>query len=186
MPNRRMSDTNGINKAISPTSSIVQRRIARKMSPWNRNPALANKIAEMRLTIAPIVHVETGIPAPEFPSTMLDLFLLTEAQLDALAAYYSQTHSTDLTNQYPQTMNWQQPFLDASDTLPENCKLGELERLKIKMRMFARFIGMRGADTPRWEYDRQIEILRNKIQRRITDEEEKVLRKFYQGPVSRP
>ena len=117
---------------------------------------------------------------------MLDLFLLTEAQLDAIAAYYSQTHSTDLTNQYPQTMNWQQPFLDASDTLPENCKLGELERLKIKMRMFARFIGMRGADTPRWEYDRQIEILRNKIQRRITDEEEKVLRKFYQGPVSRP
>jgi len=186
MPNRRMSDTNGINKAISPTSSIVQRRIARKMSPWNRNPALANKIAEMRLTIAPIVHVETGIPAPEFPSTMLDLFLLTEAQLDALAAYYSQTHSTDLTNQYPQTMNWQQPFLDASDALPENCKLGELERLKIKMRMFARFIGMRGADTPRWEYDRQIEILRNKIQRRIMDEEEKVLRKFYQGPVSRP
>ncbi|KAI4661959.1 uncharacterized protein J4E78_004749 [Alternaria triticimaculans] len=113
---------------------------------------------------------------------MLDLFLLTEAQLDALAVYYSQTHSTDLTNQYPQTMNWQQPFLDASDTLPENCKLGELERLKIKMRMFARFIGMRGADTPRWEYDRQIEILRNKIQRRIMDEEEKVLRKFYQGP----
>ncbi|KAI4607789.1 hypothetical protein J4E80_009530 [Alternaria sp. BMP 0032] len=140
----------------------------------------------MRLTIAPIVHVETGIPAPEFPSTMLDLFLLTEPQLDALAAYYSQTHSTDLTNQYPQTMDWQQPFLDASEALPDNCKLDELERLKIKMRMFARFIGMRGADTPRWEYDRQIEILRNKIQRRITDEEEKVLRKFYQGPVSRP
>jgi hypothetical protein len=181
-----MSDTNGINKAKGSTSSIVQRRMARNMSPWNRNPALAHKIAEMRLTIAPIVHVETGVPAPEFPSTMLDLFLLTEAQLDSLAAYYSQTHLTDLTNQYPQTMNWRQEFLDTSDTLPENCRLGELERLKIKMRMFARFIGMRGADTPRWEYDRQLEILRNKIQKKIMDEEEKTLRKFYQGPFSRP
>lgn len=150
-----------------------------------RNPALVHKISEMRLTIAPIVHVETGKPAPDFPSTMLHLFLLTEAQLDALASYYSQTRTTDLTHQYPQTMNWQQPFLDTSETLPENCKLAELERLKIKMRMFARFIGMRGADTPRWEYDRQIEILRNKIQRNIL-EEETMLKKFYWGPISRP
>ncbi|KAG9188629.1 hypothetical protein G6011_07334 [Alternaria panax] len=116
---------------------------------------------------------------------MLDLFLLTEAQLDALATYYSQAHTNELTHQYPQTMNWKQAFLDASDTLPENCKLAELERLKIKMRMFARFIGMRGADTPRWEYDRQIEILRNKIQRSIL-EEERALRKFYRGPANRP
>jgi hypothetical protein len=151
----------------------------------NRSPALAHKISEMRLTIAPIVHVETGKPAPEFPSTMLDLFLLTEAQLDALASYYSQTNLTDLTYQYPQIMKWQQPFLDMSDSLPENCKLGDLERLKIKMRMFARFIGMRGADTPRWEYDRQMEILRNKIQKSVL-EEERVLKFFYQGPVNRP
>jgi hypothetical protein len=44
---------------------------------------------------------------------------------------------------------------------------------------------MRGADTPRWEYDRQIEILRNKIQRNIS-EEETTLKKFYWGPISRP
>jgi hypothetical protein len=180
-----MSVTSGINKANRPKSSILQRRAARKMRLSNRNPALAHKISEMRLTIAPIVHIETGEPAPDFPSTMLDLFLLTEAQLDALATYYSQTHVTYLTHQYPQTMNWQQPFLDTSDTLPENCKLAELERLKIKMRMFARFIGMRGADTPRWEYDRQVEILRNKI-RSILEEEERALRKFYRDPVNRP
>jgi hypothetical protein len=185
MPSQRMSVTNGINKANRTNLSILQRRAARKMRLSGRNPALVHKISEMRLTIAPIVHVETGKPAPDFPSTMLHLFLLTEAQLDALASYYSQTHTTDLTHQYPQTMNWQQPFLDTSETLPENCKLAELERLKIKMRMFARFIGMRGADTPRWEYDRQIEILRNKIQRNVS-EEETTLKKFYWGPISRP
>ena len=68
-------------------------------------------------------------------------------------------------------MDWAQPFLDHDAALPENCQLGELERLKVKMRMFARFIGMRGADTPRWEYERQVEILRNKIERSVVQEE---------------
>ena len=185
MPGRRISGTNGINKANRPKSSIVERRLPKKMPLSERNPVLAEKISQMRLTIAPIVHVETGQPAPDFPATMLDLFLLTESQLDALAAYYHQTSLTDLTHQYPQTMNWSQPFLDHNDALPENCQLGELERLKVKMRMFARFIGMRGADTPRWEYERQVEILRNKIQRSV-QEEERSLKKFYHGPKSLP
>jgi hypothetical protein len=185
MPARRMSGTNGINKANRPKSSIVERRLSRKMPLSERNPALAEKISQMRLTIAPIVHVETGRPAPDFPATMLDLFLLTESQLDALATYYHQASLTDLTHQYPQTMDWAQPFLDHNDALPENCQLGELERLKVKMRMFARFIGMRGADTPKWEYERQVEILRNKIQRSV-QEEERSLRKFYYGPRSLP
>ncbi|KAF1944148.1 hypothetical protein EJ02DRAFT_341634 [Clathrospora elynae] len=157
------------------------------MSLSDRNPQLALKITQMRLTIAPIVHVETGRPALEFPQTMLNLFLLTEAQLDALATFYSQAGTpTVLTHQYPQTMNWQQPFLNHEPTLPENCRLDELERLKIKMRMFARFIGMRGADTPGWEYERQLEILRNKIERSIQEEEEVAMRKIYWGPASRP
>jgi hypothetical protein len=185
MPARRMSGTNGINKANRPKSSIAERRLSRKMPLSERNPDLAEKISQMRLTIAPIVHVETGRPAPDFPHTMLDLFLLTETQLDALATYYHQTSLTDLTHQYPQTMNWAQPFLEHDDALPENCRLGELERLKVKMRMFARFIGMRGADTPRWEYERQVQILQNKIQRSV-QEEERSSRKFYYGPRSLP
>jgi hypothetical protein len=186
MPGRRMSGTNGINKANRPKSGIAERRPSRKMPLSERNPALAKKISQMRLTIAPIVHVETGRPAPGFPATMLDLFLLTESQLDALATYYHQTCLTDLTHQYPQTMNWTQPFLDHDNALPENCRLGELERLKIKMRMFARFIGMRGAETPKWEYERQVEILRNKTRRSVQEEEERSLRKFYYGPRSLP
>ena len=141
----------------------------------------------MRLTIAPIVHVETGLPAPDYPATMLSLFLLTEAQLDALAAYYSQSHTSHLTLQYPCTIDWQQPFLDTSEALAEDCKLDDLERLKVKMRMFARFIGMRGAETPGWEYERQIEILGNKVRRSVREEaeEEAGLRKFWTGTGSR-
>ncbi|KAH7399284.1 hypothetical protein BKA66DRAFT_565368 [Pyrenochaeta sp. MPI-SDFR-AT-0127] len=150
-----------------------------------RNSALALKISQMRLTIAPIVHVTTGQPAPDFPRTMLSLFLLNEDQLDALAHYYSQDTPTALTHQYPQTMAWNLPFLCKDPTLPENCRLSDLERLKIKMRMFARFVGMRGTDTPVWEYGRQIEILRNKIERSLREEERR-LRKGYAGPTMRP
>lgn len=83
-------------------------------------------------------------------------------------------------------MNWDLPFLNKDPTLPEACRLSELERLKVKMRMFARFIGMRGADTPRWEYERQVEILQNKIARSVQEEKEISLRKFYWGPSARP
>jgi hypothetical protein len=180
MHTRRISDTSGIGKASKPKSSIMLRRLTKKS-----NPDLALKISQMRLVIAPIVHVQTGFPGPGFPSTMLHLFLLTEPQLDDLAQYYSQTTPCELTYQYPQTMDWAKPFLRADDELPENCKLSELERVKVKMRMFARFIGMRGAETPLWEYERQVEILHNKVCRSI-EEEEKSLRKVYLGPSWKP
>lgn len=150
-----------------------------------RNPALALRIEQLRLTIAPIVHVQTGRPAPDFPSTRLQLFLLTEPQLDQLAKYYSQTSPCALTYQYPNTMDWSKPFLCKDDALPSNCRLSELERLQIKMRMFARFVGMQGAETPRWEYERQVEILQNKIEREVALEEMS-MNKVYPGPSYRP
>jgi len=146
----------------------------------------------MRLKIAPIVHVETGIAPSPFPRTMLQLFLLTEQQLDNMAAYYSQTipepTPTSLAFAYPETMDWNRAFLSADPTLPENCKLSDLERLKVKMRMFARFIGMRGAETPKWEYERQMEILGNKIERNVREEAaaREQRRKFSSGPDLRP
>ncbi|KAL6712059.1 hypothetical protein ACN47E_003102 [Coniothyrium glycines] len=167
MPDRRMSTHRGISKADKPRSRLIERRLPLHV----RNPALAKKVSEMHLTIAPILHIKTGLPAPDYPNTMLSLFLLTESQLDALAHYYSQTSPSQNTHQYPQTMNWSQPFLDRDPSLPANCRLSDLERLKIKMRMFARFIGMRGAETPVWEYERQVEILEHKIARSVREEE---------------
>lgn len=181
MPAKRMSETSGISKATRPMSSIMQRRLARKSKLSSRNPELADKISQMRLSIAPIVHVETGLPAPEYPSTMLQLFLLTEGQLDRIARFYSQSTPNALTYEYPQLMDWSLPFLCKDPSLPDNCKLNEQERLKVKMRMFARFIGMQGAETPIWEYERQVEILQNKIAKTVAEEEKK-LSKVYHGP----
>ena len=69
----------------------------------------------MRLTIAPIVHVETGLPAPDYPHTMLSLFLLTEAQLDALATYYSQSHMCAL---YPRALQIAASEMPVLPTVP--------------------------------------------------------------------
>lgn len=92
-------EKNKISKANRPKTKLSDRRLAKMndklvkihlitKSPLSkRNPNLALKISQMRLTIAPIVHVTTGQPAPDFPHTMLSLFTLTEAQLDALATY---------------------------------------------------------------------------------------------------
>ena len=59
--------------------------------------------------------------------------------------------------------------------------LTDYERLKVKMRMFARFIGMRGAETPTWEYERQVEMLRRRIERSVEEEERREM-KGYRGP----
>ncbi|KAF2707767.1 hypothetical protein K504DRAFT_458251 [Pleomassaria siparia CBS 279.74] len=156
------------------------------MALATRNPALAEKISQMRLNIAPIVHVKSGNPPPQFPSTMLELFLLTEDQLDAMARYYSQITPSVLTYSYPQTMDWNRPFLtrpQEGDNVPEGCGFSDYERLRIKMRMFAKFCGFQGAETPTWEYERQFEILRARIDRTI-EEEERVLEaacKFFPG-----
>ncbi|KAF3001533.1 hypothetical protein E8E13_009447 [Curvularia kusanoi] len=187
------NDNNKIGKAPRRQKPIRDRRLAKqldsqcspkfvlrttkKRSIADRNPALAHKISQMRLTIAPIIHVKIGLPAPDFPHTMLSLFTLTEAQLDALAIYYSQSDAADeLKYQYPQVMDWTQPFLEHGDELSEDCKLTDIERIKVKMRMFARFIGMRGADTPVWEYERQMEILGNKVSRLVREEKELLAR----------
>jgi hypothetical protein len=81
-------------------------------------------------------------------------------------------------------MDWAHQFLDASEELPEDCRLSALERLKVKMRMFARFVGMRGAQTPMWEYERQVQILGNKARWAVREEErreEEMGRKMYSG-----
>jgi hypothetical protein len=155
------------------------------MAPATRFPSLPQKISQMRLKIAPIVHVETGHPPPQFPFTMLQLFLLTEDQLDAMACYYSQSTHSALTHCYPQTMDWNSNFLTKDESIPAVCRLSEHERLKVKMRMFAKFIGLR-AETPNWERERQVEILKANIDRSIDEEEERQLvgrQKFYGGPA---
>jgi hypothetical protein len=191
MPPRRSGDKT--DKSTPTKYNTVQKgritkspKIHLRPKPRAINPELAEKISQMRLSIAPIVHVETGLPPRDFPSTMLSLFLLTEPQLDSMARYYNQSSPSALTFAYPAVMEWDKSFLSDDPSLPDECRLSGLERLKIKMRMFAQFIGMRGTEMPEWECERQMEILGKRVVWEVRrGEEEAVLRKCYRGPDMR-
>ncbi|OCL01804.1 hypothetical protein AOQ84DRAFT_204011 [Glonium stellatum] len=145
------------------------------MAPSNRNLALASKIATLRLKIAPIICVTSGVPHPAFPNTMLAFWLLTEAQLDTMARYYSQSTPSKYTFMYPRTMGWDKAFLAVSrkDQAADDDRhvLSAADRIAIKRRKFAKFIGMRGCETPEWETQAHIRILERRIIRSLEEEE---------------
>lgn len=97
------------------------------------NPQLAAKIQQMALPLAPLVRLTTGKVHPSFPSTLLNFWLLTSAQLDELAHFYHQRTPSVYTRHYPCPVNkeWR---TDAT--------------LEEKRRRIGRFIGLRGCESP--------------------------------------
>lgn len=101
------------------------------LSHVSKNPALAAKIAEMRLPLSPLVRITTGAVHPAFPKTILHFWLLAEPDLDELAHFYHQRTPSVWTSHYPKLMGWQ-----------SNLSLEE------KRRKWGKFIGLRGCATP--------------------------------------
>lgn len=97
-----------------------------------KNPALAHKLRQMALPLAPLVQLTTGRVAPCFPANVLSFWLLTDAQLDALAAFYHQRTPSAWTAQYPC------PVWPWCAEWP----------IKEKRRKIGKFIGLSGCDTP--------------------------------------
>ncbi|KAI9701655.1 MAG: hypothetical protein M1820_006426 [Bogoriella megaspora] len=126
------------------------------MAPADRNPAMAQKIESLRLTLAPIVPLPTGPSHPEFPKTLLNFWLLTEGQLDSLAHYYHQSTPCVWTNQYPANMNWDVSFFNRT---ANSGQMSEKQRIAIKRRKFGKFIGMNGCETPVEEVEFRLQVL---------------------------
>lgn len=91
-----------------------------------RNQAFQEKMRQMRLPLAPLVQMSTGAVHPAFPATLLNFWLLTEAQLDDLARFYHQRTPSPWSGQYPCPITWQSGL-----TLEE------------KRRKIGKFIGLR-------------------------------------------
>ncbi|EHA53702.1 hypothetical protein MGG_04411 [Pyricularia oryzae 70-15] len=105
-------------------TALGQRRAA-------RNPALAQKLAQMALPLAPLVQLTTGQIHPAFPATLLSFWLLTDDELESLASFYHQRTPSNLSRFYPCPVSW-------SSDLP----------LEEKRRKLGKFIGLRGCETP--------------------------------------
>ena len=111
----------------SPQSeTFIQRRIA-------HNPDLASKLHQMALPLSPLVQLTTGAVHPDFPRTVLQFWLLTDAQLEGLAQFYHQKTPSLWTSQYPCPVVWR------SDV-----------GLEEKRRRIGKFIGLRGCDSSAW------------------------------------
>ncbi|EKG17679.1 hypothetical protein MPH_05128 [Macrophomina phaseolina MS6] len=120
--------------------------------------AFTEKLNQMRLKIMPIHPLPGGAPSSAFPTTLLEFHLLTEEQLDSMASYYSQSVRNEWTDRYPCVMGWDDDFF-ADPALSDN------DRVKIKLRKFGKFIGLRGCETPIQETKLRLSLAEARIQR---------------------
>ncbi|KAI6372270.1 hypothetical protein MCOR25_003787 [Pyricularia grisea] len=123
------------------TTALGQRRAA-------RNPALAQKLEQMALPLAPLVQLTTGQIHPAFPATLLSFWLLTDDELESLASFYHQRTPSHLSRFYPCPVSW-------SSDLP----------LEEKRRKLGKFIGLRGCDSPTIILPRSAEELMDEARR---------------------
>lgn len=94
---------------------------------------LQRHIQHLRSPLHPLISITSGLPHPSFPASLLHYHLLSEAELDALAAFYHQHAPCQLSWCYPAPVagSWR---ADAG--------------VEIKRRRFGRFIGLRGCESP--------------------------------------
>ncbi|KAK5654985.1 hypothetical protein OQA88_6744 [Cercophora sp. LCS_1] len=95
------------------------------------NQDFQTKLAQMRLTLAPLVQLTSGEVHPAFPQTLLNFWLLTDEQLEELASFYHQRSPSYWSSRYPCPVSW-----------PQGLTLEE------KRRKIGRFIGLRGCESP--------------------------------------
>ncbi|CAI0643020.1 unnamed protein product [Colletotrichum noveboracense] len=144
-----------------------------------RNAGFQEKMRQMRLPLVPLVQMSTGAVHPEFPATLLNFWLLTEAQLDDLARFYHQKTPSPWSASYPCPITWKSGL-----TLEE------------KRRKIGKFIGLRyvefdytrdvvyydprtGCDTPiRIRIKTEEQIMEEARQARLAEDDEAMRRKM--------
>ncbi|KAI3328419.1 hypothetical protein F4824DRAFT_412412 [Ustulina deusta] len=122
--------------------------------------AFKQKLEQMALPLAPLVQLTTGDVHPAFPQTLLNFWLLTDAQLEELAHFYHQRTPCRYTFHYPCPINW------SSDV-----------SLEEKRRKIGRFIGLRGCESP-IHVRTEDEIMEDARRARLAEEDEMWKRKL--------
>ncbi|KAI1404689.1 hypothetical protein F4819DRAFT_96509 [Hypoxylon fuscum] len=125
-----------------------------------KNAAFHEKLRQMALPLAPLVQLTTGEIHPAFPGTLLNFWLLTDAQLEEIAHFYHQRTPCRWTFHYPCPIVW-------SSDMP----------LEEKRRRIGRFIGLRGCETP-IHVKTEEEIMQEARQARLSEEDEVWKRKM--------
>lgn len=102
------------------------------------HPYFLDVLYHLKTELCPLVSIDTGEFATNFPRTLLEYHLLTHQQLDELATHFHQVHPP-----MPQT-KWYPKQVPAWVGTPEARTLS----LETKRRRFGRFIGLQGCESP--------------------------------------
>ncbi|KAI1082865.1 hypothetical protein F5B20DRAFT_487629 [Whalleya microplaca] len=125
-----------------------------------KDSVFREKLRQMALPLHPLVQLTTGDIHPAFPGTLLNFWLLTDAQLEEMAHFYHQRTPCQYTFHYPCPITW-------SSDMP----------LEEKRRKIGRFIGLRGCESP-VRVRSSDEILEDARRARVAEEEEMWRRKL--------
>ncbi|EXJ57933.1 hypothetical protein A1O7_05356 [Cladophialophora yegresii CBS 114405] len=100
-----------------------------------------HSVDHLRTPLVPLISVATGLPHPQFPTSLLQYHLLTHDQLDSLARWYHQVEpAVQETFLYP-------ACIPAWTSLHDEDRQVEVD-LETKRRRWGRFIGLRGCESP--------------------------------------
>lgn len=118
--------------------------------------------------LCPLLSIETGLPHPDFPRTILHYHLLSEEQLDSLAHFYHQRTPGEYSLGYPMPVvaRWWAPTnqeleegeIDEMAEIRRVMQLAEQEEedknvatVEDKRRRFGRFLGLRNCESSQGE-----------------------------------
>ncbi|ETI27333.1 hypothetical protein G647_09523 [Cladophialophora carrionii CBS 160.54] len=105
-----------------------------------------HSVDHLRTPLVPLISVATGLPHPQFPTSLLQYHLLTHDQLDSLARWYHQVEpAVQETFLYP-------ACIPAWTSLHDEDRQIDVD-LETKRRRWGRFIGLRGCESPGTETD---------------------------------
>ncbi|KAH8676298.1 hypothetical protein BX600DRAFT_198819 [Xylariales sp. PMI_506] len=99
------------------------------------NPALATKLRQMAMPLAPLVQLTTGLVHPAFPTTLLRFWLLTDGELESLAVFYHQAGAAGR-GLDPVARRWAAHY-------PCPIQWDSRAPIEVKRALIGRFIGLR-------------------------------------------
>lgn len=143
-------------KSVTSTSTsktlLVVKATTTKLTT-SQTKALQQTLDHLRTILVPLVSVTTGLPHPQFPTSILRYHLLTHDQLDSLAGWYHQTLNGGQERWlYPVAIDkvWLlHPCQDYNTEEPTSKTIKKYNpSLATKRRRFGRFIGLRGCESP--------------------------------------
>ncbi|KAL2870003.1 uncharacterized protein BJX67DRAFT_302749 [Aspergillus lucknowensis] len=111
------------------------------------HPEFENTLAHLSRRLHPLVSYTTGLTHPFFPKTILSYNLLTSDQLDSLAIHFHQVYPPK-----PETFRYPLPV---KPWIATNGLIRDLGvDTEVKRKRFGRFIGLRGCESPTFQYSR--------------------------------